>query len=157
VREQKIPLVQLTGGEPLEQPSAFELVRRLSDEGFEVVIETGGHVDISPVDPRAVLVLDVKCPGSGMEKRNLWSNLARLKPKDEIKFVLADRADFDYALRVVSEHRLDEKGCALLFSPVHGVLSPADLAAWLVKEGPRGARLNLQLHKYVWPAAERGV
>lgn len=157
VRERAIPLVQLTGGEPLEQPAALELVRRLADEGFEVVIETGGHVDTSAVDPRAVLVLDVKCPGSGMDRRNHAPNLARLRARDEVKFVLADRADFDYALAVTRERGLDAVGAALLFSPVHGTLDPATLAGWLVAEGPRHARLNLQLHKYVWPAAKRGV
>jgi 7-carboxy-7-deazaguanine synthase len=157
VREQKVPLVQLTGGEPLEQRGALELVRRLANEGFEVVIETGGHVDTTPVDPRAVLVLDVKCPGSHMAKKNRWENLARLRPHDEVKFVLADRADFEYALRVIDERGLDEKKVPLLFSPVHGVLSPAELASWLVKEGPRHGRLNLQQHKYIWPAAARGV
>jgi 7-carboxy-7-deazaguanine synthase len=157
VRSKKLPMVQLTGGEPLEQPGAFELIRRLADEGFEVVIETGGHVPTERVDPRAVLVLDVKCPGSAMEKKNHWPNLARLRAKDEVKFVVADRADFDYALAKVREHRLEEPGCALLFSPVHGVLDPATLSSWLVEQGPKNARLNLQLHKYVWPAAERGV
>src|SRR5205807_6022588 len=92
VRSQRTPLVQLTGGEPLEQPGAFELVRRLADEGFEVVIETGGHVDTSAVDPRAVLVIDVKCPGSGMERRNHWPNFERLRPQDEVKLVVKDRA-----------------------------------------------------------------
>jgi len=155
VRAQGLPLVQLTGGEPLEQPGAFELIRRLEDEGFEVVIETGGHVDTSRVDPRAVLVIDVKCPGSGMEKRNLWSNFERLRPHDEIKFVVKDRADFDYALRAIEERSLDRN--VLLFSPVHGVLDPKDLAAWLVAARLENSRLNLQQHKYIWPAAERGV
>jgi len=157
VREQKIRLVQLTGGEPLEQRGAFELIRRLANEGFEVVIETGGHVDTTPVDPRAVLVLDVKCPGSHMAKKNHWENLARLRAQDEIKFVVADRADFEYALRVTDERGLDAKKVPLLFSPVHGVLDPAELAGWLVKEGPANARLNLQQHKFIWPASKRGV
>jgi 7-carboxy-7-deazaguanine synthase len=155
VRAKKLPMVQLTGGEPLEQPGAFDLIRRLADEGFEVVIETGGHVDTSRVDPRAVVVLDVKCPGSAMEKRNLWANLARLRAQDEVKFVVKDRADYDYALDVVKKHGLEKN--ALLFSPVHGVLDPKDLAGWLVESGPRNSRLNLQQHKYIWPAAERGV
>jgi 7-carboxy-7-deazaguanine synthase len=155
VREKKIPLVQLTGGEPLEQPGAFELIRRLEDEGFEVVIETGGHVDTTPVDPRAVLVLDVKCPGSRMAKKNHWENLARLRPHDEIKFVIKDRADFDYALAVIRDRRLDEN--VLLFSPVHGELAPSTLVEWMLEAPLAKARLNLQQHKYVWPAAERGV
>jgi 7-carboxy-7-deazaguanine synthase len=157
VRARPIPLVQLTGGEPLEQPAAFELIRRLVSLGYEVVIETGGHVDTSGVDARAVCVVDVKCPGSAMEKRNLWSNLSRLRPQDEVKFVVRDRTDFDYALGKIREHALDEKGVPLLFSPVHGVLAAATLAQWLVEEGPRNARLNLQQHKYIWPEAARGV
>lgn len=157
VREQKLPMVQLTGGEPLEQPGAFDLIRALADEGFEVVVETGGHIDTASVDPRAVLVLDVKCPGSGMEKKNLWPNLARLRKQDEVKFVVEDRADFDYSLRAIDEHGLAKGGNALLFSPVHGALDPALLATWLVAARVPGARLNLQQHKYIWPAAERGV
>jgi 7-carboxy-7-deazaguanine synthase len=136
VRSTAIDLVQLTGGEPLEQPGAFELIRRLCDDGKEVVIETGGHVDTTPVDPRAIIIIDVKCPASGMQKRNRWENLARLRPTDEVKFVVQDRADFDYALAVVRERGLDGAGAPLLFSPVHGVLAPSELAAWLVKEGP---------------------
>jgi len=155
VRGRRIPLVQLTGGEPLEQPAAFDLIRRLCDEGYEVVIETGGHVDTTPVDPRAVLVLDVKCPGSGMEKKNHWPNLARLRVQDEIKFVLKDRADFEYALRIIKERALTEN--VLLFSPVHGVLHPRDLVIWMLDTPLPNARLNLQQHKYIWPAAERGV
>jgi 7-carboxy-7-deazaguanine synthase len=155
VKEQGHPMVQLTGGEPLEQPGAFELIRRLADEGFEVVIETGGHVDTSEVDPRAVLVLDVKCPGSGMEKRNFWPNFERLRPQDEVKFVVKDRTDFEYALRAVAERKLAKN--PLLFSPVHGVLDPKTLAEWLVAARVPGSRLNLQQHKYIWPAAERGV
>jgi 7-carboxy-7-deazaguanine synthase len=155
VQAKAIPMVQLTGGEPLEQPAAFELIRRLADLGFEVVIETGGHVDTTPVDARAVVVLDVKCPASGMEKKNLWENLGRLRPQDEIKFVVQDRADFDYALRVTLDHRLEKN--TLLFSPVHGVLDPKDLIEWMLERPLAKARLNLQQHKYIWPAALRGV
>lgn len=152
-----IDLVLLTGGEPLEQPGCLTLARRLCDAGLEVTIETGGHVDTTLLDPRVVRIVDVKCPASGMSKRNRWANLAALRPQDEVKFVVQDRADVDYAYEVVAEHRLEAKGCALLFSPVHGALDPARLAAWLVERPARGARLNLQLHKLVWPAATRGV
>ncbi len=152
-----IDLVLLTGGEPLEQAGCLTLARRLCDAGLEVTVETGGHVDTTPLDPRVVRIVDVKCPASGMSKRNRWENLAALRPVDEVKFVVQDRADLDYALDVVARHGLSEKGCALLFSPVHAVLDPAQLAAWLVERPVRGARLNLQLHKLVWPAATRGV
>lgn len=152
-----IDLVLLTGGEPLEQPGCLRLARFLCDAGLEVTIETGGHVDTTPLDPRVVRIVDVKCPASGMSKRNRWENLAALRPVDEVKFVVQDRADVDYAYDVIAGHALAAKGCALLFSPVHGVLDPAQLAAWLVERPVRGARLNLQLHKVVWPAATRGV
>jgi 7-carboxy-7-deazaguanine synthase len=157
VRSTGAPLVQVTGGEPLEQPGAFELIRRLGDEGFEVLIETGGHVDTTGVDERAVVVLDLKCPGSAMAKRNLWSNLDRLRARDEVKFVVADRADFDWSVAAIRDHGLDARGNALLFSPVHGKLAPRDLVEWLLASGLRHARLNLQLHKVVWPDVERGV
>jgi 7-carboxy-7-deazaguanine synthase len=152
-----IDLVLLTGGEPLEQPGCFELARRLCDAGHEVTVETGGHVDTSPLDVRVVRIIDVKCPGSGMSKRNRWQELAVLRPQDEVKFVVKDRADVDYAREVVAEHHLVDKGCALLFSPVHGVLDPATLSAWLLERPIPHARLNLQLHKLIWPAARRGV
>ena len=154
-----ISLVLLTGGDPLEQPGCMPLAEKLCDAGRTVLIETGGHVDTAPLDPRVIRILDVKCPGSGMEAHNRLENLALLRPQDEVKFVVRDRADFDYARRIVSEHVLGERGCALLFSPVHGELDPATLAAWLLEPPtlPPAARLNLQLHKYVWPARERGV
>lgn len=157
VRARAIDLVLLTGGEPLEQPGCLTLAARLCDAGLEVTIETGGHVDTTPLDPRVVRIVDVKCPASGMAKRNRPENLALLRPVDEVKFVVADRADVDFARAVIAEHGLAEKGCALLFSPVHGVLDPAALSAWLVERPLTHARLNLQLHKYVWPAATRGV
>lgn len=152
-----LPLVLLTGGEPLEQEGALELARRLCDAGHEVTVETGGHVDTSSLDPRVVRILDVKCPGSGMSKRNRLENLALLRREDEVKFVVADRADVDFALDVIRRHDLVAKGCALLFSPVHGQLDAAALSAWLVAERIPTSRLNLQLHKLIWPAATRGV
>jgi 7-carboxy-7-deazaguanine synthase len=155
-----IPLVLLTGGDPLEQPGCLPLARALCDAGREVLIETGGHEDTSSLDPRVIRILDVKCPGSGMEARNRLSNLALLRPTDEIKFVVADRADCDFALDVIERHDLARAGCPLLFSPVHGVFDPAELSSWLVENVDvlgRRARLNLQLHKLIWPRAERGV
>jgi 7-carboxy-7-deazaguanine synthase len=152
-----VPLVLLTGGEPLEQPGCLPLARALCDAGLEVTVETGGHVDTGPLDPRAARILDVKCPGSGMAKRNRLENLALIRAQDEVKFVVADRADFDFALALAREHGLDERGCALLFSPVHGSLQAAELSAWLVDAKLPGARLNLQLHKVIWPDRDRGV
>jgi 7-carboxy-7-deazaguanine synthase len=150
-----VPLVELTGGEPLQQRALPELVRRLCDAGFTVLIETGGHRDVSALDPRAHLILDVKTPGSGMAERNDWENLARLRPGDEIKLVLCDRADYEWARALLRERRLPERN-AVHFSPVHGQLDPQDLVAWVLEDGLR-VRVNLQLHKYIWGADARGV
>ncbi len=147
-------LVEVTGGEPLAQKESLELIRRLADAGYEVLIETSGSIDIEPVDPRAKIILDVKCPGSGEERKNFWPNLAKLRAHDEVKFVLADRADYDYALGVIREHGLE--GRALLFSPVWGSLDLKDLAAWMLEDRIE-ARLQIQLHKLIWGADARGV
>lgn len=153
-------LVLLTGGDPLEQPGCLTLASALCDAGCEVLIETGGHEDTSVLDPRVIRILDVKCPASKMEGRNRLENLALIRSADEVKFVVADEADCDFALAIVRDHGLAERGCALLFSPVHGVQDPAELSAWIVAKadtlGPQ-VRLNLQLHKLIWPRAERGV
>jgi 7-carboxy-7-deazaguanine synthase len=153
-------LVLLTGGDPLEQPGCLPLAKELCDRGCSVLIETGGHEDTSLLDPRVIRILDVKCPASGMSARNRLENLALLRAQDEVKFVVADAGDLQFALEIVREHGLAELGCALLFSPVHDVLDPAELSTWLVENsdtlGPQ-ARLNLQLHKLIWPRAERGV
>ena len=147
--------VQVTGGEPLAQPAAFALVRRLLDEGFEVLVETSGHVSIEPLDRRAVTILDVKAPGSGETHRMEWRNLDRLLPHDEVKFVLADRADYEWSRRIVRDRGLAGR-CAVLFSPVHGRLDPGVLARWVLDDGA-DVRVQVQLHKYLWPGAERGV
>lgn len=148
-------LVQVTGGEPLSQPAAFPFVTRLIDAGFEVVVETSGHVPIGALDPRAVTVLDVKAPGSGESRRMDWGNLDLLKPGDELKFVIADRRDYEWSRALVLERRLPER-CAVLFSPVHGVLDPGRLGRWILDDG-LGVRLQVQLHKYLWPGVERGM
>ncbi len=148
-------LVEVTGGEPLAQKGTPELVRRLLDEGYEVLVETGGHHDISVLDPRAHAIVDVKTPGSGMSAHNDLANLGRLRAGDEVKFVLCDRADYDFAVRVVREHEL-ERRVPVNFSPVHPGLDPRDLARWILDDGLR-VRLNLQLHKYVWGADAKSV
>ncbi len=149
------PLVELTGGEPLLQKAVPELVTRLCDAGYTVLIETGGHHDISALDPRAHAIVDVKTPGSAMVRHNDLANLARLRPGDEVKFVLCDRADYDWAVRVVREHALEGK-VPVHFSPVHPGLDPRDLARWIGEDGLH-VRLNLQLHKYIWGADVKGV
>jgi 7-carboxy-7-deazaguanine synthase len=141
-------LVEVTGGEPLAQKATPELVRRLCDAGYEVLIETGGHHDISVLDPRAHAIVDVKTPGSQMSQHNDLENLARLRPGDEVKFVLCDRADYDFAVRVIREHALESR-VPVHFSPVHPGLDPKELVSWMLADGLR-VRLNLQLHKYVW-------
>lgn len=148
-------MVEVTGGEPLLQKAVPELVTRLCDAGHTVLIETGGHHDISVLDPRAHAIVDVKTPGSAMKAHNDLANLARLRPGDEVKFVLCDRADYDWAVRVVREHDLERK-TTVHFSPVHPGLDPRDLARWIGDDGLR-VRLNLQLHKYIWGADTKGV
>jgi 7-carboxy-7-deazaguanine synthase len=147
-------LVEVTGGEPLVQKEAFELIRQLCDRGYEVLIETSGAYDIEPVDQRAKIILDVKCPASGESDRNLWSNLAKLREHDEVKFVIADRGDFDYALKVIAEHNL--AGKTLLFSAVYGELSMQDLAEWILHSNAP-ARMQTQLHKHIWGKDATGV
>ena len=148
------PLVELTGGEPLLQRASLEVMRRLCDAGRTVLLETGGSLPIESVDPRVHRIVDLKCPGSGEERRNRWENLTALTARDEVKFVIADRADYEWTRGVIRE-RL--RGCpaALLLSPVHGKLAPADLVAWML-EDRLPARLNLQIHKVVW-GDRRGV
>jgi 7-carboxy-7-deazaguanine synthase len=148
-------LVLVTGGEPLAQGSVHPLMGALLERGKEVMIETGGSLDISPVDPRVRIVMDLKCPGSGMEAHNRWENLALLKPSDEIKFVLSGRGDYQWARSVVRE-RLSENPCTILFSPVHGVLPIRTLAEWILEDG-LDVRMQIQLHKTIWPSQMRGV
>jgi len=148
-------LVLVTGGEPLAQEAVHSLMRELLDQGREVMIETGGSLDLSRVDPRVRIVMDLKCPGSGMEARNRWKNLEVLKPTDEIKFVLNDRRDYEWAREVIRERWLERRG-PLLFSPVFGALDPRVLAEWIL-EDRLDVRLQLQIHKLIWPPGMRGV
>jgi 7-carboxy-7-deazaguanine synthase len=148
-------LVEITGGEPLHHPEAFGLIARLLDAGHTVLVETSGAIDISPLDPRAVVIMDLKCPGSGMADRNLWSNLERLKPTDQIKFVVKDLDDYRWARDVLARTRIHERQ-AVLLSPVFGDLDPKALAAWIL-EDRLPVKLQLQLHKLIWDPAARGV
>jgi 7-carboxy-7-deazaguanine synthase len=149
VKELGIPLVELTGGEPLEQEGAFPLASALCDAGFTVLVETGGHVPIARLDPRAVRIVDWKAPGSGMERSNIWENVADLRPHDEVKCVVGSRADFDWLLRRLAEHRVAGRVAAVLVSPVWGEVALDQLAQW-VRDAPHPLRLNLQLHKVIW-------
>ena len=154
-------LVELTGGEPLVHANAFVLADRLLDRGYTVLVETSGAIDVSPLDPRVHRIMDLKCPGSGESARNLWSNLDHLTGRDEIKFVIADRADYEWARAVIRERGLDrrvEQGSlrALLFSPVWESLDFRQLAEWVL-EDQLPVRYQIQLHKIIWGANVPGV
>lgn len=156
VRAYECDVVEITGGEPLLQPDVYPLMARLLEQGHTVMLETGGHRSIAGVPPSVIRIVDVKCPGSGESDRNDWSNLDLLTRSDEAKFVIRDRADYDYAKQVVQQHGLAERCGAVLFSPVHGVLPARDLAAWIL-EDRLAVRLQLQAHKYIWSPDARGV
>jgi 7-carboxy-7-deazaguanine synthase len=147
-------LVEVTGGEPLAQAESLDLIHALCDAGYEVLIETSGSIDVAPVDRRAKLILDVKCPGSGEAAKNRWSNLDILREHDEVKFVLADRADYDWAVNVIRERDLAR--FTILFSPVWGELALQPLAEWMLADRIP-ARLQTQLHKHIWGADVHGV
>jgi len=140
--------VTVTGGEPLAQKDCFPLLTSLCDLGVEVSLETSGAIDITDIDPRVVCVMDLKTPGSGEEAKNRYDNIALLNPTDQIKFVVCHREDYDWAVKKLAEYRLSEQ-CEVLFSPIHGELSPADLADWIVEDN-LPVRMQLQIHKYLW-------
>ena len=150
-------LVEVTGGEPLAQKNVFPFITRLCDEGYEVLIETGGYVSTEKVDERAKIILDVKCPASGEAERNHWANLERLrKEKDEVKFVIADLNDWRFAEEIIAGYDLETRAKAVLISPVFGVENLQEIAETVAKSGLK-VRLNLQLHKYIWGADVHGV
>jgi len=140
--------VTVTGGEPLAQKSCFPLLTALCDLGVEVSLETSGAIDICDVDPRVVCVMDLKTPGSGEEAKNRYDNIGLLKQTDQLKFVICDRGDYDWAVKKVQEYDLTAK-CEVLFSPTHGSLNPADLADWVVADN-LAVRMQIQMHKYLW-------
>jgi 7-carboxy-7-deazaguanine synthase len=148
-------LVEVTGGEPLAQPESLPLMARLCDAGYTVLLETSGAIDIAPVDPRVHVILDVKCPGSDMTDRMHWPNLSHLAAKDEAKFVLADRADYDWARETLARYDLADR-CTVLFSPVFGSLDLRELAEWILADR-LPVRFQLQMHKYIWAPDMRGV
>ena len=140
--------VCVTGGEPLAQKNCLPLLRALCDADYEVCLETSGALDVSAVDPRVARIVDLKPPGSGECEKNLWSNLPLLGARDEIKFVIKDRADYDWARQAIATHRLDAR-CPLLFSPVQGEIDPTALAEWILADRLQ-VRFQLQLHKLLW-------
>ncbi len=150
------PLVEITGGEPLLQEDVYELMERLSRAGRTVMLETGGHRSIARVPAGVMKIVDVKCPGSGEAGRNDWSNLDVLAPHDEVKFVIKDRIDYEFARDVIARHGLAGCAAAVLLSPVHGVLDARTLSEWILADR-LPARLQVQLHKYIWTPTTRGV
>ena len=150
------PLVEITGGEPLLQEEVYPLMDRLLASGRTVMLETGGHRPTTRVPPAVLTILDVKCPASGEAAKNDWSNLDRLGPHDEVKFVVQDRADYEFARDVIARHSLASRAAAVLISPVHGVLDARTLSEWMLADR-LPARLQLQLHKYIWSPSTRGV
>jgi 7-carboxy-7-deazaguanine synthase len=148
-------LVEVTGGEPLLQPETPALLAALCDAGYETLLETGGSLDISALDSRVRRIVDVKCPGSGMVDRNLWENLGVLTGIDEVKFVIRDRADFDWSVEVIRKYELLTKS-GVLVSPVFGALPPVDLADWVLASR-LPVRMQVQMHKIIWDPEQRGV
>ena len=155
VNEYPTDLVEITGGEPLLQSAVFPLIKRFLDDGKKVLIETGGSIDVSSVDSRAILIYDIKCPDSGMMDKNLWENLSHLKPNDEVKFVLGSRRDYEWAKEQLVEWNLVGSH-PVLFSPVWDQVTPRELAEWVLQDGLQ-VRLQVQLHKILWGHGVRGV
>lgn len=157
VRDYACPLVEITGGEPLAQQEAFELIATLCNEEFEVLIETGGYISTEAVDERAAIILDIKCPASGEAERNHWPNLNRLRPdRDEVKFVVVDRGDWEFACEVIRKHKLEQSAKAVLISPAWGLMDLKELADLIAASG-LNVRMQLQMHKYIWGPDARGV
>ena len=150
------PLVEVTGGEPLLQDDVYPLMERLLERGRTVLLETGGQIDVSRVPGGVVKVMDVKCPASGESDKVEWANIDRLGSRDQVKFVVQDRNDYEFARDIVLRHALDRRCAAVLFSPVHGVLHPKDLSDWIL-EDRLPVRLQLQIHKHIWGEHVRGV
>ena len=155
IRRWPCKLVELTGGEPLLQKHLPALGVRLLDSGYTVLIETGGHRDVSVLDPRVIKIVDIKCPGSGEHAKMHWPNLDHLSPKDQVKFVIRDADDYEWAKSVIGKYQL-MKGPQLLFSPVFGVMDYKQLAEWILRDG-LPVRMQLQLHKFIWSPETRGV
>lgn len=149
-------LVEVTGGEPLLQEDVYPLMQGLIDRGRTVLLETGGHRSTARVPEPVITILDVKCPGSGESAKNNWSNLERLRAHDEVKFVVKDRADYEYARDVIARYQLASRAAAVHLSPVHGVMHPRTLSEWVLEDN-LPVRVQLQLHKYIWDPATRGV
>ncbi len=148
-------LVELTGGEPLLQKESFALVDKLVEAGFQVLVETSGSISLEKLNPEAIKIMDIKCPGSKMAEKNRWENINYLTPKDEVKFVLADRGDYDWAVGIMRKHQLDKKA-VVLFSTVFGALEPVKVVEWILRD-KLPVRFQLQMHKFIWHPETKGV
>ena len=155
VKKYDSKLVEVTGGEPLVQKEALHLMRKLCDDGYEVLLETGGSLPIDSVDKRVRVILDLKCPSSKMKGKNLYENLDHLKPIDEVKFVIGTREDYEWAKEIITKYKINEK-CEILFSVVFDKLEPLTLTNWIL-EDKLNVRFQLQMHKFIWKPEERGV
>lgn len=155
IRQSGPMLVEITGGEPLMQRECYDLMKKLCDENYIVLLETGGSIDTVEVDPRVKKIIDFKAPSSLMVDENDWKNVSRLNGGDEVKFVIGDRADYDWSLKKIKEQGLEEK-TIVNFSPVHNGLKPAELVKWVLEDGI-DVRVNLQIHKYIWGENAVGV
>jgi 7-carboxy-7-deazaguanine synthase len=155
VKKYNCKLIEVTGGEPLVQKECLELMKKLCDEGFDVMLETGGSLPIKDIDERVMIVMDLKCPSSKMEKKNLYENINYLKPKDELKFVIGNREDYDWSKEIISKYDLKNKS-EILFSVVFGELEPVTLVNWII-EDKLDVRYQLQMHKYIWHPETKGV
>ena len=156
VRAYRCDLVEVTGGEPMLQKGIHALLAALLDAGLTVMLETSGERDLGRVDPRVIKIMDLKCPGSGESERNRWSNLDALTERDEVKFVVADRRDYEWARDAISSRRIVERVNAVLISPAFGLLEPQKLAEWILADR-LPVRMQLQMHKHIWPPSMRGV
>lgn len=155
VKKFHCPLIEITGGEPLFQAESVELMKRLCDEGFDVMLETGGSLTVKEVDKRVMIILDLKCPSSKMMKKNLYENLDYIKTSDEIKFVIGSREDYEWAKETIGKYNLTGK-CGILLSTVFGALDPAKMVGWMLEDKLR-ARFQLQMHKFIWEPDTKGV
>ncbi|MFH1196591.1 MAG: radical SAM protein [bacterium] len=155
VKKYKCNLVEVTGGEPLMQSESIDLMKKLSDSGFEVMLETGGSLPVKDVDNRVKIIMDLKCPSSGMMKKNLYENISLLKPIDEIKFVIASREDYEWSKEMTSKYNLSKTNI-ILMSVAFGKLEPVTLAGWIL-EDKLNVRFQLQMHKFIWEPERRGV
>ena len=155
IKQWNCNLVEVTGGEPLFQDECIDLLNELTNQNYEVLLETGGSLSISDVPKEIVRIVDFKCPSSGMAKKNLWSIVNDLQPHDEVKFVIGDREDFDWAKEMLNKYSLNEK-CSILFSPTFGKIDPSLIVEWIL-EGDIPVRMQLQMHKHIWESEVKGV